>query len=60
MKKFKPTRKKGESFVTGRLTGHRRAQTDGTFPVQVVGGVRLVVDGMWVKGNKLMCHLPIE
>ena len=33
---------------------------DGTVPVRVVGGVRLVVDGLWAKGNILMCQLPIK
>ncbi len=49
MKKFKTKNKKGESFVPGGLTGHRGAQTNGTVPVRVVGGVRLVVDGLWAE-----------
>jgi hypothetical protein len=46
IKKFETNKKKGESFVPGGLTGRLRAQKDGTVPVQVVGGVRLVVDGL--------------
>jgi hypothetical protein len=49
IQKFKTKNKKGESFVTGGLTGRRGAQTDGTVPVRVVGGVRLVVDGLWAE-----------
>jgi hypothetical protein len=33
IQKFKTKNKKGESFVTGGLTGRRGAQTDGTVPV---------------------------
>ena len=49
IKKFKTNKKKGESFVPGGLTGRLRAQKDGTVPVRVVGGVRLVVDGLWAE-----------
>ena len=57
---FKTNNKKGKPFVSGRLTGRRRAQMDGTVPVRVVGGVRLVADGLWAKGDILMCQLPIK
>ena len=46
MKKFETNKKKDESFVPGGLTGRLRAQKDGTVPVRVMGGVRLVVDGL--------------
>jgi hypothetical protein len=49
IKKFETNKKKGESFVPGGLTGRLRAQKDGTVPVRVVGGVRLVVDGLWAE-----------
>ncbi len=49
IKKLKTTNKKGESLVPRGFTSHQKAQTDGTAPVRVVVGVRLIVDGMWAE-----------
>ena len=43
------------SLAPGGLTGRLRAQKDGTVPVRVVGGVRLVVDGLWAELWRPLC-----
>ncbi len=41
----------GESLALGGLTGGRRAQSDGAVPVRVKGSDRVVIDGLWAKGQ---------
>jgi hypothetical protein len=51
IKKLQTKNKMGESLALGGLTGGRRAQSDGAVPVRVKGSDRVVIDGLWAKGQ---------
>ena len=51
---------KATSPAPGGLTGCRNAQFAGNIRGRVGGGVGLGVGGLWLKGKRAMCQLPIK
>ena len=51
---------KSKSLALGGLTGCLMAQFAGTIHGRVGGSVGLGVCGLWAKGTRAMCQLPIK